>query len=251
MNFEWLEGRGAIVTGGGSGIGQATAEQLAKYGAKVVLIGRTKGKLDVVLNRIHSEGSAGKVIVADLRYPNLVDHAIEAAAEWLGTIDIMVNSAGIYREGSTLKLSDEDIDNLVDVNFKGTVFATRSVLPRMKLGACIINIASMSGVRALNEQQSLYAATKAAVIHFSACLAREVASKGIRVNVVSPGPTETPILRTILPEEKISGIQDLLASEIPLGRLGQAQEIAEAVAYLAIAQFATGAHLVLDGGASL
>jgi NAD(P)-dependent dehydrogenase (short-subunit alcohol dehydrogenase family) len=179
-----------------------------------------------------------------------IERAMAEAGGVRGRIDVMVNCAGIYREGPFAEIDDVTIDELIDTNLKGLVRATRAALRFMPSDSCVINIASMSGVRSL-EAQSVYAATKAAVIHFGACLARELAPRGIRVNTVSPGPAKTPLIYTVLPADRVPQAEAWLAQRIPLGRLVEPSEVAEAVTYLASARSATGAHIVLDGGTVL
>lgn len=246
-----LAGQAAVVTGGGSGIGQAVAELLAAQGARVVVVGRTGRKLDDVIHRIRGAGGAADAVVADLRHSRQATVAMEAAVGLVGRIRLLVNSAGIYREGPFAEMTDSTADDLIDINLKAVVFTVRAALRAMEEGAAIINIASTSGVRPLNNGQSLYAATKAAVIHLGSCLARELAPRQVRVCTVSPGPTRTPILKTVAAEERIPEIEAALARQVPLGRIGEPGEVAEAVVYLASAPFATGAHVVLDGGTAL
>ncbi len=240
----------AVVTGGGSGIGAATAEVLAGRGGHVAVVGRSIDKLAATVRRIEAVGGQCRAYPADLHRAQEATLAVDSAAKWLGSIDVLVNCAGIYREGPFTELPDQVVDDLIDNNIKGVVYTTRAALRWMAAGSCIVNIASMSAVRPL-EQQSLYAATKAAVVHLGTALARELAPRQIRVNTVSPGPTKTPIIATVAPEDRIPAIEADLASRIPLGRLGEPEEVAEAVAYLAFAYFATGTHLVLDGGTIL
>jgi NAD(P)-dependent dehydrogenase (short-subunit alcohol dehydrogenase family) len=227
------------------------AERQAAQGARVVVVGRTGGKLEEVVTRIRRAGGTADAVVADLRHARQATAAVEAARALVGSIRLLIHSAGIYREGPFAEMTDAMADDLIDVNLKAVVFTIRAALPALEDGAAIINIASTSGVRPLNDAQSLYAATKAAVIHLGSCLARELAPRRIRVCTVSPGPIRTPILKTVAPDEMIPEIQAALARQVPLRRIGEPDEVAEAVVYLASAPFATGAHVVLDGGTAL
>jgi NAD(P)-dependent dehydrogenase (short-subunit alcohol dehydrogenase family) len=250
MTAGTLQGVRAVVTGAGSGIGQATSELLAARGAAVALIGRTRDKLARVARGIAERGGRATIHPADVARADEAAGAVAAAVEALGGLQLLVNNAGIYREGPFDSLDDATIHELLDINVKGVVFVTRAALRWLRADGSIVNVASMSAVRSL-DQQSLYAASKAAIVHLGASLARELAPRGIRVNTVSPGPTRTPIIRTVLPEEKIPAVERQLEERIPLHRLGEAHEVAEAIAYLATARFATGAHVVLDGGTVL
>ncbi|HYZ77839.1 MAG TPA: SDR family oxidoreductase [Gaiellaceae bacterium] len=248
MSAGSLHGFTAVVTGAGSGIGEATARLLATRGARVAAVGRTPSKLEHVATDASLNGSI-RPFPADLRRPAEARAALSAAAGWLGGFDLLVMAAGIYREGPFGELTDETVDELVDSNLKAVVHTIRAALPWIAEGGCVVNVASMSSVRSL-DQQSLYAGTKAGVVHFSASLARELAPR-VRVTTVSPGPTRTPILTTIMPAEDVPAVQTELAQTIPLRRLAEPDEIAEAIVFLARAPFATGTHLVLDGGTSL
>jgi NAD(P)-dependent dehydrogenase (short-subunit alcohol dehydrogenase family) len=239
-----------IVTGGGSGIGESIAKAFARNNDKVAVIGRNLDKLDNVVNAILADGGSARAFRADLRHSKEVNRSVDDSVKWLGGLDILVNNAGIYREGPFENLTDDVVDELIESNMKSVIYVTRASLRRMSAGGCIINIASMSGVRAL-DQQSIYAITKAAIVHLGACLARELASRCIRVNTISPGPTQTPILRTVATEEQIPEIEAQLISRIPLRRLGHPDDVAKAALYISSAGFATGAHLVLDGGTVL
>jgi NAD(P)-dependent dehydrogenase (short-subunit alcohol dehydrogenase family) len=176
---------------------------------------------------------------------------MEEAGAQLEHIDLLVNSAGIYREGPFVETSNEVIDDLFDINVKALIYTIQAALAWMQPGSCIINVASMSGVRPLHNNQTMYAATKAAVIQLGACLARELVPRRIRVNTISPGPTRTPIIETVAPKERIPEIEAYLAQVVPLGRLGEPGEVADAIAHLSTMEFATGANLVLDGGVVL
>ncbi|MHC2635165.1 NAD(P)-dependent dehydrogenase (short-subunit alcohol dehydrogenase family) [Bradyrhizobium liaoningense] len=245
-----IQGCHAVVTGAGSGIGRAVALRLAEQGARVALVGRTRSKLEPVAAEFTKLGREALIVEADLRKPDAAAFAIAAAHERFGEIDLLVNNAGIYREGAFDELTDATIDDLVDIDLKGPVFMIRTAIPRMSAESCIINIASMSGVSPLHPTQTLYASVKAALIHLGTGLARELAPRRIRVNTVSPGPTRTPIIGTVVPAKDIPTIEKMIAQQIPLGRLGEAAEVAEAVTFLATRPFATGTHFVIDGGTS-
>jgi NAD(P)-dependent dehydrogenase (short-subunit alcohol dehydrogenase family) len=250
MDFTYLKGRLAVITGAGSGIGAATARRLAALGAHVALVGRTREKLDQVRHEIAADGNSATSIVADLRDAGQARDAIATAAAWKGKIDLLVNNAGIYREGPFPHSSDEVVHDLIDINLKGPVFTTRAALAYMPDGGCIINIASASGVRPLHATQSLYAATKAALIHLGNSLARELAPRRIRINTISPGPIRTPIIETVVPAEQIPAVERQLAEMVPLQRLGEAEEVADTVVYLACQGYSTGTQVLIDGGTS-
>jgi len=242
-------GKTVLVTGAGSGIGEAIARLFAGRGARVALLGRTREKLERVASDVPT-GSA-RAFTVDLRNRPEVLAAVSAAADWLGHIDVLVNNAGIYREGEFASITDAVVDELIDINLKGVINTTRAALPHVSKGGAIINIASCSAVTPLNDAQAVYAMTKAGLVHFGTCLARELSKSGVRVNTVSPGATRTPVLKTIMPESDIPAAQVWLAEQSRLGRLAEPEEIASAVFYLASAEYATGAHLVVDGGTSL
>lgn len=240
----------AVVAGGGGGMGRAISLRLARDGARVAVIGRSRESVEGTVSAVEAEGGAASGFVADLRDGEAVGEALETAAGWNGGIDLLVNSAGIYREGALEAMPGDEIDELVGINFTAQLTTIRRALPLLAEGGSIVNVASMSAVRPL-EKQAVYAALKAAMVHLGTALAAELAPRRIRVNTVSPGPADTEILATILPREEIAPTQRRLAERIPLGRLADPAEIAEAVRWLASARFVTGANVLIDGGTVL
>lgn len=240
----------AVVNGGGGGIGRAVCLRLAEEGMAVAVAGRSAQSVEATVAQIERAGGTAWAHPVDLLDERRMVEAMASVAARGDGIDLLVNSAGIYREGPFETTPAGVVDELVGINLTGQVTAIRAVLPHISSGGSIVNVASMSAVRPLSDQ-AVYAAVKAAVVHLGVALAAELAPRGIRVNTVSPGPTKTGILETILPAEQIPGVQEQLAQSIPLGRLGQPAEVADAVSWLASAQYVTGAHVLIDGGTTL
>jgi 3-oxoacyl-[acyl-carrier protein] reductase len=238
----------AIVTGGTAGIGRAIACKLAEAGAKVVIFGRNEERgAEVVAEIKGAEGSKQaafvKVDVADFEQ---VQQAIAKVFETDGQVDVLVNNAGITRDNLLMRLSEEHWDEVIDVNLKSAFNTCKAVVRPMMKARCgkIINISSVVGLTG-NPGQAHYAASKAGLIGFSKSLARELASRGITVNCVAPGFIETKMTDAIPDKHK-----EALLGAIPLGRLGQPEEIANAVLFFADekASYITGQVLTVDGG---
>lgn len=245
-----LEGRTAIVTGGSRGLGKAIALELAKRGAKVAVnyVQSAKGA-DKVVDEIKSMGREAIAIQADISNYEQAGNLIKSAAEKFEKIDILVNNAGITRDNLIMRMKEEDWDDVMAINLKGAFNCSKAAVKLMmrKRYGRIINITSVSGQMG-NAGQTNYSASKAGQIGFTKALAREVASRNITVNAIAAGYVETDIWGDV-PEEMKEHVVNL----IPLGRKGEPEEIAYAVAFLASdkASYITGQCLAVDGGMAM
>jgi len=241
MKIRDLKGQRALVTGGTSGIGRATAEALAREGARVLISGRSETRGAEVIAAIKAAGGEAEFVRADLESANDVRALAERAAE----VDVLVNNAGVFPAGATHELSEAAFDETFAVNVKAPFLLTAAIAPKMvaRGGGTIINVTTMAaefGVPGL----SAYGASKAAVALLTKAWAAEYGPRGVRVNGVSPGPTTTP--GTDAMGEGFAAI----VSTIPLGRTADPEEIAEAIVFLASgkASYVNGATLHVDGG---
>ena len=242
-----LTGKVALVTGASRGIGQATAIDLAKAGADIVVnfIGNEAVAQETV-EAIEALGRKAIKIKADVGNAEDVQAMVDEAVAAFGHIDILVNNAGITRDGLLIRMKDSDWDDVLNINLKGVYLVTKAVAKLMvkQRAGRIINMTSVSGVTG-NVGQANYAAAKAGVIGFTKTCAKELAARGITVNAVAPGFIETA-MTDVLPEK----IKEGIAATVPLGRMGQPEEIAGVVTFLAsdFARYITGQVLNVDGG---
>lgn len=241
-----LNGKVAIVTGGGRGIGQTVAIGLAKAGAKIAIFSRTGADKTVAL--IEKEGGEAISLLADATIESEVDAAIEKVLERFGSLDIVFNNAGICIHKGTVEASIEEWRQVIDINLTGEYIVARAagrVMIERGIKGSIVNMASMSGsIVNLPQWQASYNASKAAVIHLSRSLAVEWADYGIRVNSISPGYIATP-MSVDTPQE----LKDVWMPLIPVHRMGDPEELVGAVIYLAssASTYTNGADLIVDG----
>jgi 3-oxoacyl-[acyl-carrier protein] reductase len=241
-----LRGKTALVTGASGGIGEAVARALHAQGATVVLHGTRAEKLEALQKDL---GARAFALAVDLSDRDAVAGLVDAASALAGPISILVNNAGITRDGLLMRMKDDDWDSVLEVNMTASMSLCRAAMRGMMKARTgrIISISSVVGVTG-NAGQTNYAASKAGMIGFSKSLAAEVASRGLTVNVVAPGFIETP-MTDVLDESQKSA----LLTRVPAGRLGHADEIAATVAFLASdeAAYITGATLHVNGGMAM
>lgn len=244
-----MQGKVAFVTGGGSGIGAATAQRLAQEGATVVVCGRRREPLDEVTAGIVAAGGKAEAVVADVSDEAGFTAALEAAAQRHGRLDVLVNNAMAYTWGSIEEMSTADWHANFTTSVDGTFWGTRTAMRLMKgKGGAIVNVSSICGQLG-TPWMAGYSAAKAAIDNFSRAAAAEGAPHGIRVNVVIPAVVETPATAGMLADEASRRNTEKL---IPMGRVGQPEELANAILFLASdeASYITGASLPVDGGRS-
>ncbi|MBI1358325.1 MAG: SDR family oxidoreductase [Acidobacteria bacterium] len=242
-----LQDRVAVITGGNSGIGLATAEAFRREGAQVAIFGRNRKTLEAAVAQV---GGDTLGVVGDVTSGEDLDRLFSAVREKWGRIDVLFVNAGIA-EFRPFEASDESFfDRIFDVNVKGAYFTVQKALPLLAPGASVILTTSVVNVKGMADT-SVYSATKAALRSLARTLSQELTPKGIRVNAVSPGPIETPIFgRMGLSDDEKAGMEGRIAQAVPLKRMGRASEIAEPVVFLAsdASTYIVGAELPVDGG---
>ncbi|WP_419307081.1 SDR family NAD(P)-dependent oxidoreductase [Chromohalobacter israelensis] len=237
-----LHGKIALITGGASGIGLASAQRLIDEGAFVFITGRRQDALD---NAVEALGSNARAVQADVTKPEDLDRLFETIQKEKGHLDILVANAGVGEFASLGQITEEHYDYIFDINVKGTLFTVQKALPLMTNGGSIILTGSTVGSMG-TPAMSIYSASKAAVRNLVRSWAHDLRGSGIRVNVMSPGPTKTDKLMELLPSEALSEMN----RTVPLERLGDPKETAGAVAFLASddSSFMTGSEVFVDGG---
>lgn len=240
-----LSGKRALVTGASRGLGKAIALTLARAGADVAITyEKSAQKAEAVAEEIRALGRNGVAIQADSGDPQAAQDSVAQAVSQLGGLDILVNNAGIARGGPLESMSQADIDALINVNIRGVVYTTQAALAHLPDGARIINIGSSLSDRVPFKGVTIYSMTKSALNSLTRGLARDLGARGITVNMVKPGSTDSDM-------NPADGAQaDEQRSFTALGHYGEPQDIAEAVAFLAspAAKHITGADIVVDGG---
>ncbi|MEA3333685.1 MAG: glucose 1-dehydrogenase [Pseudomonadota bacterium] len=242
-----LEGRTAVITGASRGIGLAVAKKLAQYGAQCILVSRKLDSLEVAAAGIREMGLKAEAMACHTGNPEQIKALYEKIVEKYGSLDILVNNAATNPHFGEMITADEELwDKTLDVNIKGPFFMIKHAVPLMKDKGAIVNVSSVNALKP-GIYQGIYSATKAALVNMTQTLARELAPKGIRVNSLMPGLTDTKFATALISSEKI--LKSAL-SQIPLGRYAQPEEIAGAVLYLVsdAASFTTGTNIVCDGG---
>jgi NAD(P)-dependent dehydrogenase (short-subunit alcohol dehydrogenase family) len=242
-----LQGKVAVVTGGNSGIGLATAKEFSREGARVVITGRDRRTLDEAAREIGGEVLALRSDASSLAD---IEGLFAAVGERFGRVDVLFVNAGVGKFAPLEETTEELFDQIMDINFKGAYFTVKKALPLLSDGASVIlNTSVVAHVGFPNS--SVYSASKAALLSLVRTLSADLVGRGIRVNAVSPGPVETPIFGKMgLPPEALEETTKGFGRQVPLKRLGRPEEIAKTVLFLASpdSSFLLGAEIVADGG---
>ncbi|MFD0861918.1 glucose 1-dehydrogenase [Sungkyunkwania multivorans] len=242
-----FENKVAIITGGTSGMGLVTAKLLLGEGAKVLITGRTQPKMDALDNDLSGNY---KLLLADASSLKDNKRVVNTAVATFGKIDFLFLNAGIFEALPIGHLDETSFDRIYNINVKGPLFLVNEAVPHLNDGASILFNTSVSGVKGM-PGVSIYGSSKAALRSMVRTLAAELAERNIRVNAVSPGPIETPLWeKTNLSEEQIEGFASGVSQQVPLGRFGKAEEVANTALFLLSdeSSYITGSELAVDGG---
>ncbi|WP_263172709.1 2,3-dihydro-2,3-dihydroxybenzoate dehydrogenase [Streptomyces sp. SCSIO ZS0520] len=254
-----MQDKVALVTGAASGIGAAVARALAERGARVAAVDRDAEGVMETVTKLQADGLHAAGCPADVTDPAAVEEAVDQVEQHVGPVDYLVNAAGVLRLGPAHRLSDADWNDTLAVNATGVFLMSRAVVSRMvarSSGALVTVVSNAAGTA--RTDMAAYSASKAAAMMYTKCLGLEVAQYGIRCNLVAPGSTDTPMLRSMWqddsgPRGTIEGRSDAYRVGIPLQKLARTSDIADAVAFLLSEQAShiTMQHLTVDGGATL
>lgn len=241
-----LENKVAIVTGASRGIGKSIAEELARAGAKIICVSRSEEAIKAVANNINKNGGVAASIACDIANLNQFQELVKTVVEQFGSVDILINNAGVTKDNLIMRMSEEDWNNVIDTNLKGAFNGIKAVTRQMmkQRSGRIINISSVVGLTG-NAGQANYSASKAGLIGLTKATAKELASRGITANCIAPGYIETDMTDQLSDDIKAKMIEN-----IPLGRIGQGKDIAHAVCFLVSdeAGYITGQTITVDGG---
>ncbi|WP_262299754.1 SDR family NAD(P)-dependent oxidoreductase [Microvirga sesbaniae] len=241
-----LKGKLALITGGGTGIGLGIAKRFASEGASVIITGRRQAELDAAVSAI---GPSASAIRADVSQLSDLDALFDQVKVQYGRLDVLVANAGGGEFAPLGEITEEHFDKTFNTNVKGTLFTVQKALPLMRDGGSIILTGSTTS-RVANPAFSIYSASKAAVRNFARTWILDLKGTGIRVNVLSPGPTRTPGLLGLVPPDQEQDLLSSFAAKLPIGRVGDPDEIGKAAVFLAsdASSFVTGIELFVDGG---
>ncbi|MGP6146312.1 3-oxoacyl-[acyl-carrier-protein] reductase [Jeotgalibaca sp. A122] len=238
-----LKGKTVVVTGSSRGIGEAIAEEFAKQGANIVLNAR-KAVPEEMLEKLQSYGVQVEAILGDVSDFNSAKHLIDQTKERFGSVDVLINNAGINRDKLVMRMDEEDFDATYEVNLKGSFNTIRHALPLMlkQRAGSIINISSVVGETG-NAGQANYAASKAGLIGLTKSVAREAAMRGVTCNAITPGFIETDMTAALSDK-----VQEAMLGQIPLKKFGKSKDIAETAVFLSKSEYITGQTIRVNGG---
>ncbi|MEJ2321817.1 MAG: SDR family oxidoreductase [Gammaproteobacteria bacterium] len=243
-----LQGKTVVVTGGNSGMGYATAKKFSELGANVVITGRNREAVDQAATALGVTG-----IVTDQADPEAIDTLVMRVKEQFGGVDVLFINAGVAAFASVEQMTEEQFDNIMNVNFRGAFFTLQKFLPILREGASVINLSSINAHTGM-PNTAVYAASKAALNALTRTAAYELAPRRIRVNSVNPGPVNTAIFGKLgMPADAINEFASAMQERIPLKRFGEPEDVANLVTFLASdeASFITGAEYNIDGGTNV